>query len=261
MAVRACRPFSPSTSIEQLTGRVGDTRLLTELGRAGHEDQHLHDPHPVQTANRIRGDSERVEHGLTRQPAGGLQVDVSTHDALAQQLAVLVRQLPCHVDTGIDRPVVQILRALRRRREGPGRGPGAAPSPNRSQYESRSSGLRLLISCHRGRGGGEDAQRMGLEVRRRPRSHARSRPRPDHRSPRVSIVDHGRRSRRLRLRARNPGRGGLTRARPACPGSPVWARSADWKCWANSRRNASVSPSSATAASLSCSTARACRSL
>jgi hypothetical protein len=45
---------------EQLAGRVGDIRLLTELGRTGHEDQHLHNPDLVQAANRIRGNSERV---------------------------------------------------------------------------------------------------------------------------------------------------------------------------------------------------------
>ena len=111
---------------EQLTGRVGDLRLLTELGRTGHEDQHLHDPDPVQAAHRIRGNSERVERGLTRQPAGGLEIDVPTQDALAQQLAVLVGQLTRHVDTGVNRPVVHDTSSSHRRRAGPDRGPGAA---------------------------------------------------------------------------------------------------------------------------------------
>ena len=97
---------------EQLTGRVGDLRLQTELGRARHEDQHLHDPDLVQAANRIRGDSERVERGMTRQLTTGLEVDVPTHDALAQELAVLEGQLTRHVDTGVNRPVVLVLRAL-----------------------------------------------------------------------------------------------------------------------------------------------------
>ena len=95
---------------EQITGRVGDARLLTELRRTGHEDQHLHDPDPVQIANRLRSDSERVERGLARQPAGRLEVDVPADDALAQQLAVLVGQLARDVDAGVHRPVVHVRR-------------------------------------------------------------------------------------------------------------------------------------------------------
>ncbi len=69
---------------EQLAGRIGDIRLLTEFGRTGHEDQHLHNPDAVQAANRIRGNSEDVQCGVTRQPPGGLEIDVPTQDALAQ---------------------------------------------------------------------------------------------------------------------------------------------------------------------------------
>jgi hypothetical protein len=69
---------------EQLTGRVGDIGLLTEFGRTGHEDQHLHNPDPVQAANRIRGNSEDVQCGLTGQPPGGVEIDIRTQDALAQ---------------------------------------------------------------------------------------------------------------------------------------------------------------------------------
>jgi hypothetical protein len=78
---------------EEITGRIGDPRLLTELGRTGHEDQHLHDPDPVQISHRLRSDGERVERGLAREPPRRLHVDVPADDALAQQLTVLVRQL------------------------------------------------------------------------------------------------------------------------------------------------------------------------
>ena len=117
---------------EQLTRRVGDPRLLTELRRAGHEHQHLHDPHPVQVSHRVRSDGERVQRGLTREIPGRLHLDVAAKRALSQQLAVLVRQLPGHVDAGVNTSGGSRTSSRHRRREGPDRGPGAAPSPNRS---------------------------------------------------------------------------------------------------------------------------------
>ena len=45
---------------EEITGRVGDPRLLAEPRRTGHEDQHLHDPDPVQISHGLNSDGERV---------------------------------------------------------------------------------------------------------------------------------------------------------------------------------------------------------
>ena len=115
---------------EQLTGRVGDIRLQTELRRTGHEDQHLHHPDLVQAANRVRGDSERVQRGVTRQLTAGLEVDVATQSALAQQLALLVGQLTRHIGAGADVrwfTYFELLSTAGRSRPRA----GAAPQPSR----------------------------------------------------------------------------------------------------------------------------------
>jgi hypothetical protein len=70
---------------EKLTGRVGDPRLLTELRRTGHENEHLHDPDPVQSPDRLRSDGQRVERGLARKPSRRLHLDVPADNALAQR--------------------------------------------------------------------------------------------------------------------------------------------------------------------------------
>src|SRR5688500_4651679 len=68
---------------EEVTGRIGDPRLQTELRGAGHEDQHLHDPDPVQVTHRLHGGGERVERGMAREPSRRLHVDVAADNALA----------------------------------------------------------------------------------------------------------------------------------------------------------------------------------
>src|SRR4029453_1144736 len=72
---------------EQLTGRVGDLRLQAPVRLAGHEDQHLYDPDPLQVADCLDSGGEAVERGVARELLPGLQIDVSADDTLAQQHA------------------------------------------------------------------------------------------------------------------------------------------------------------------------------
>ena len=66
---------------------------------------------------------------MTRQLTTGLEVDVPTYNALAQELAVLEGHLTRHVDTGVNRPGVPELRAL----TGSGQGQVESPEPLHSR--------------------------------------------------------------------------------------------------------------------------------
>ena len=112
IAVRACRPFSPSTSMSSSTGRVGDPRLQPEVRRAGHEDQHLHDPDPVQVSHRLHGGGEAVQDGMAGELARRLELDIAADNPLPQQHTVLVGQLPRDVDAGVHGPMVDVVRVV-----------------------------------------------------------------------------------------------------------------------------------------------------
>ncbi len=136
---------------EELAGRVGDPRLLAELRRAGHEHQHLHDPHPIQVSHRVRSDGERVQHGVTGEVRGrapprrrgqGCPVPAAVRPCRAAD-----RRRGCW-----SRPSGGSRTSSRDRpREGPDRGPGAAGQPSRPPGGSRSSGpqpLRAAVLGH-----------------------------------------------------------------------------------------------------------------
>ena len=93
----------------------------------------------------LRGDREAVERGMASQLTTGLEVDVPTQRALAQELAVLVGQLTRDVDARVDTLGGSRTSCSHLRREAPGRAPGAAPSPNCSWCESQTSVSGLLV--------------------------------------------------------------------------------------------------------------------
>jgi hypothetical protein len=102
------RPAAPIAQDldEQFTGRVGDLRLQSEVRRAGNEYKHLHDPDPVQIAHSLYGSGEAIERGVARELLRRFQLHILADDALAQQHAVLERQLSRDVDALADCPVV-----------------------------------------------------------------------------------------------------------------------------------------------------------
>jgi hypothetical protein len=130
---------------EQVTGRVGDVRLLTEVRRTGHEDQHLHDPDPVQIAHRLHSGGESVERGMAGQGPRRLQLDVTSDYALAQQPAVLVGQLARDVDAGVHRPVVHVVRVVGEFRKGEAQ--GLKPSGGRTGARRRGHGLAHRVTA------------------------------------------------------------------------------------------------------------------